>query len=139
MKKIDWFSTAVLWLAVIIVVIASGKDAAADTGELEKYIRARIEIGETMTKFMREQSGMDRSPEHMKKMETDINSKVAEILKKYGLTVEEYRGRSPVVFEDEAKVADFLDAKNGSFLSKGRSMARDPKPGLWILAPRKPS
>ena len=99
-----------VWLAVMIAAIASSQNAPADTGELEKFIRARIEIGETMSRFMREQGGMDRSPENMKKMETDINAMVAEILGKFGMTTEEYRARSPVVFGDEAEVKAFLDA-----------------------------
>jgi phage host-nuclease inhibitor protein Gam len=110
MKKIGALHATALWLAVFIIIAAPGKDAAADTDELENFIRARIDIGETMTKFMREQSGMDRSTENMKKMETEINSKVAEILKKYGMTIEEYREQSPVVFADEAKVTAFLEA-----------------------------
>lgn len=110
MKGIQGFPAAALWLAVFIVTIASGQEAPADTGELEKYIRARIEIGETMSKFMREQGGMDRSVENMRKMETDINAMVAEILGKYGMTIEEYRERSPKVFANEAEVNAFLEA-----------------------------
>ncbi len=110
MKGIQGFPAAALWLAVFIVTIASGQEAPADTGELEKYIRARIEIGETMARFMREQGGMDRSTENMKKVETDINAMVAEILGKFGMTIEEYQARSPVVFGDEAEVKAFLDA-----------------------------
>ena len=110
MKRLKGGLSATVWLAVFILAIASGKGAQADTGELEKFIRARIEIGETMSKFMREQGGMDRSTENMKKMETDINAMVAEILGKFGMTTEEYRTRSPVVFGDEAEVKAFLDA-----------------------------
>jgi hypothetical protein len=110
MKRIEWFSAAP-WLAVLIVLTAWSVNAPADTDELERYIRARIEIGETMTKFMGQQGGgMDRSPENMRKMETEITAKVAAILEKYGLTIEEYRKRSPVVFADEAKVAAFLES-----------------------------
>lgn len=98
------------WLAAGLIVLAQAGWTLADTGEIEKFIRARIEIGETMSKFMREQGGMDRSVENMRKMETDINAMVAEILGKYGMTIEEYRERSPKVFANEAEVNVFLEA-----------------------------
>lgn len=98
------------WLAAGLIVLTQAGWALADTGEIEKFIRARIEIGETMSKFMREQGGMDRSVENMRKMETDINAMVAEILGKYGMTIEEYRERSPKVFANKAEVNAFLEA-----------------------------
>lgn len=97
------------WTAGLILMAQPGP-ILADTGELEKFIKARIEIGETMGKFMRERAGADRSVENMKKMETDINAMVGQILGKYGMTVEEYRERSPKVFENEAEVKAFLEA-----------------------------
>ena len=100
----------VVWLAAGLIVLAQTGWTLADTGEIEKFIRARIEIGETMSKFMRQQGGMDRSVENMRKMETDINTMVAEILAKYGMTIEEYRERSPKVFANEAEVNAFLEA-----------------------------
>lgn len=98
------------WLAAGLIVLAQAGWTLADTGEIEKFIRARIEIGETMSKFIREQGGMDRSVENMRKMETDINAMVAKILGKYGMTVEEYRERSPKVFANEEEVKAFLEA-----------------------------
>ena len=103
------FSSAA-WLAAALIVVATVAPIRADTAEIESFIRARIEIGETMSKFMREQGGMDRSVENMKKMETDINAMVAEILEKYGMTIETYRERSPKVFSDQAAVGAFLEA-----------------------------
>ena len=109
MKARKELLTAV-WLAAGLIVLPQAGWTLADTGEIEKFIRARIEIGETMSKFMREQGGMDRSVENMRKMETDINAMVAEILGKYGMTIEEYRERSPKVFANEAEVNAFLEA-----------------------------
>lgn len=110
MKETRAFSKAWIPLAAILFSMTSVGGVLADTTELENFIRARIEIGETMKTFMREQAGADRSMENMKKMEADINGMVAEILGKYGMTIEEYRERSPKVFEDEAAVQAFLDA-----------------------------
>jgi len=109
MKTRKELFTAV-WLAAGLIVLAQTGWTLADTGEIEKFIRARIEIGETMSKFMRQQGGMDRSVENMRKMETDINTMVAEILAKYGMTIEEYRERSLKVFANEAEVNAFLEA-----------------------------
>src|SRR3990172_3476009 len=101
---------AAVWLAAGLIVLTQAGWTLANTGVIEKFIRARIEIGETMSKFMRQQGGMDRSVENMRKMETDINTMVAEILAKYGMTIEEYRERSPKVFANEAEVNAFLEA-----------------------------
>ena len=99
-----------LGLASVLVMVGMAGGILADTGELETFIRARIEIGETMSKFMREQGGMDRSVESMRKMETDINAMVAQILGRHGMTIEEYRERSPKVFANEGEVKAFLEA-----------------------------
>ncbi len=77
--------------------------------EMETFIRARIEIGETMIKFMRERGRMERSVEKLRQMEEEINTMVASIFESYGLTIEEYRERSPRVFADEAVVNAFLE------------------------------
>ncbi|MCH6557062.1 MAG: DUF4168 domain-containing protein [Nitrospirae bacterium] len=81
----------------------------ADTQELETFIRARIEIGETMIQFMREQGSMERPVEKLRQMEEEINAMVARVLESYGLTIEEYRERSPRVFADEAAANAFLE------------------------------
>ena len=99
-------------LGVMVAVGLSGATGPswAEMGELETFIRARIEIGETMTKFMREQgSMMDRSMEGLRRMEEEINAMVAKILESYSLTIEEYRARSPEVFEDEEAVNAFFE------------------------------
>ena len=103
-------------LALIVTVGLSGGLAWAEMSELETFIRARIDIGESMTNYMFElgqkgeyspESGRP-SMEQMSRMEEEINSLVAEVLKSYGLTIEEYEVRSPKVFSDPAAVDTFL-------------------------------
>lgn len=101
------YVTLACWLASIGIAAA----APADTAEIEKYVRARIEIGESMMQYMRNQrQPMDRSPDGLRAMEDEINGMVARVLNSYGLTIEEYQARSPKVFEDQAAVKAFLDA-----------------------------
>jgi predicted nucleic acid-binding Zn-ribbon protein len=100
-----------IWVVPVIFLGGlAGLSAAAEQSELEKFIRARIDIGEAMTRYMQEQRPMERSMEELRQMEGEINSMVADILASYDLTIEEYRERSPKVFEDEAEVKRFLDA-----------------------------
>ena len=94
------------------VVLCAGIGLAADPAEIEKFVKARIEIGEMMTNYFqggeRFKEGERPSPEQMKQMGADINSKLSALLSKYDLTVEEYRKRSPEVFADDAGVKRFL-------------------------------
>ncbi len=87
---------------------------AAEPADIEKFVKARIEIGEMMTNYFKggEQFGQGQrpSPEQMKEMGADINTKLGALLSKHGLTIEDYRGRSKEVFADEAGVKSFLSA-----------------------------
>src|SRR3954471_11131389 len=89
-------------LATISLSAAGG--FAAEPAEVEKYVRARIDIGEMMTNYFKGGEGQRPSGEQMQEMGKDINAKVATVLSKYGLTIEEYRARSKDVFADEAAV-----------------------------------
>jgi hypothetical protein len=95
------------------LVLFAGPGLAADPAEVEKFVRARIDIGEMMTNYFpggeRFGEGQRPSPERMKEMGADINAKLTTVLKKYDLTVEEYRARSKDVFADEAAVKGFLN------------------------------
>ncbi|HEX5550987.1 MAG TPA: hypothetical protein VFX36_09150 [Nitrospira sp.] len=95
------------------VVLLTGVGYAADPAEVEKYVRARIDIGEMMTNYFKggETFGQGQAPSEEKRREMgkDINAKLADVLSKYGLTVEEYRGHSKDVFADEAAVKRFLN------------------------------
>ena len=99
---------------VLSILLAVGNVLAADPADIEKFVKARIEIGEMMASYFKggEQFGQGQrpSPEQMKEMGADINSKLSALLSKYGLTVEEYRARSKDVFADEAGVKSFLSA-----------------------------
>lgn len=94
------------------VVLFAGTGLAAEPAEIEKFVNARIEIGEMMTNYFKggPQGDMQRpSAEQMKEMSADINTKLGKLLAKYDLTVEEYRGRSKEVFTDEAAVKGYLN------------------------------
>lgn len=94
------------------IVLFAGAGLAAEPAEVEKFVRARIEIGEMMTNYFKSGErfgeGQRPSPEQMKEMGADINAKLGTLLSKYGLTVEEYRKRSPEVFADDAAMKRFL-------------------------------
>jgi hypothetical protein len=95
------------------VILFAGVGLATEPAEVEKFVKARIEIGEMMTSYFqggeRYKEGQRPSPEQMKEVGADINAKLSTLLSKYGLTVEEYRKRSPEVFADEAAVKDYLN------------------------------
>jgi hypothetical protein len=96
------------------LALFAGQGLAAEPADIEKFVKARIEIGEMMTNYFKggEQFGQGQrpSPEQMKEMGADINTKLGALLSKHGLTIEEYRGRSKDVFADDAGVKSFLAA-----------------------------
>ncbi|ALA58693.1 hypothetical protein [Nitrospira moscoviensis] len=100
---------AVLLAALLLAAGAS----AADPADVEKFVKARIDIGEMMTNYFkggeRFGEGQRPSPEQMREMGKDINAKLSTVLSKYDLTVEDYRKRSPEVFADEAAVKRYLN------------------------------
>lgn len=102
-------------LVVMVVgfVLWAGVAWAVDPAEVEKFVNARIEIGEMMTNYFKGGEsygeGQRPSPEQMKAMGADINAKLSVLLAKYDLTIEEYRNRSKEVFADEAGVQGFLN------------------------------
>ena len=95
------------------IVLCAGAGLAAEPAEVEKFVKARIEIGEMMTNYFqggeRFKEGQRPSPEQMREMGADINAKLGTLLGKYNLTVEAYRKRSPEVFADEASVKRYLN------------------------------
>lgn len=95
------------------LVLFAGTGLAAEPGEVEKFVKARIDIGEMMTNYFqggeRFKGGERPSPEQMREMGADINSKLGKVLGKYDLTVDDYRKRSPEVFADDAAVKRYLD------------------------------
>lgn len=102
-----------LVVMVMGFVLWAGVAWAVDPAEVEKFVNARIEIGEMMTNYFKGGEsygeGQRPSPEQMKAMGADINAKLSVLLAKYDLTIEEYRNRSKEVFADEAGVQGFLN------------------------------
>ena len=105
-------------LALTAVLGLPAGPARGEMSELETFIRARIEIGESMITYMRDLSkGDDYNPkggrpsmEQMQKMEKEINARVGEVLESLGLTIKQYDEQSPQVFSDKAEVESFLEA-----------------------------
>ena len=95
------------------VLLFVGSGLAADPADVEKFVNARIEIGEMMTNYFKGgQSygeGQRPSQEQMRQMGADINSKLTALLAKHDLTLDDYRKRSPEVFADDAAVKRYLN------------------------------
>ena len=95
------------------VLLFAGVGFAAEPAEVEKFVKARIEIGEMMTNYFqggeRFKEGQRPSPEQMKEMGADIHAKLGKLLAKHDLTLEEYKKRSPDVFADEAALQGYLN------------------------------
>src|SRR6185295_1709219 len=93
------------------LLLFAGTGLAADPAEVEKFVNARIEIGEMMTNYFKGGGeGQQPSPEQRREMGADINAKLSKLLAKHDLTLEEYRTRSKEVFADEAAVQRYLNA-----------------------------
>jgi len=94
------------------VVLFAGNGLATEPADVEKFVNARIEIGEMMTNYFKGGesygAGQRPSPEKMKEMSDDINAKLTTLLSKHGLTLEDYRARSKDVFADDAAVKGYL-------------------------------
>jgi hypothetical protein len=105
-------SSAIIGLSFSAMLYA-GVGIAAEPADVEKYVRARIDIGEMMTNYFKDGQrfgeGQRPSNEQMREMGKDINAKLETVLAKYGLTVEEYRAHSKDVFADETAVKNFLN------------------------------
>ncbi len=97
---------------ILGIWLFAGTGLAAEPAVLEKFVKARIDIGEMMMNYFsggeRFMEGQRPSPERMREMSTDINAKLSKLLAKYDLTVEEYRSHSREVFADEAAVQRYL-------------------------------
>jgi hypothetical protein len=95
------------------IVLCAGVGLAAEPAEVEKFVNARIEIGEMMMNYFqggeRFGEGQRPSQEQMKAMGADINAKLTALLSKHGLTLEDYRGRSRDIFADDAAVKRYLN------------------------------
>jgi len=102
-------------LAIVVgAMLYAVVGVAAEPVEIEKFVKARIEIGEMMMNYFQNGTqfaeGQRPSPEQMKAMGTDINAKLSALLAEHGMTVADYRERSPEIFADDAAVKAFLNA-----------------------------
>ena len=95
------------------VVLLAGVVCAAEPAEVERFVNARIEIGEMMMNYFKGGQGYGEgqrpSQEQMRQMGADINAKLTALLAKHDLTLDEYRKRSPEVFADDATVKRYLN------------------------------
>ena len=95
------------------ILLLSGIGLAAEPAEVEKFVKARVDIGEVMSNYFQGggmfKEGQRPSADQMKEMGADIHAKLGKLLAKYDLTVEEYRKRSPEIFADEAAVKGYLN------------------------------
>lgn len=89
-----------------------GPGLAAEPEEVEKFVNARIEIGEMMTNYFsggrQYGSGQRPAPDQMKKMGEEINAMLSTLLATHDLTIEQYRQHSREVFADDAAVKGYL-------------------------------
>ncbi len=104
--------TRIIISVSLSIFLFIGTSLGADPTEVEKYVKARIEIGEMMTNYFSGGRGYGDggrpSPEKMQEMGKDINSKLSTLLEKHGLTLDEYRQHSTDVFGDDAAVKGYL-------------------------------
>jgi len=95
------------------LVLLTGTGLAADPADIEKFVNARIEIGEMMTNYFsggnQYGKGGRPDPDQMKKMGEDINAKLSTLLATHNLTIDQYRQDSSEVFADDAAVKDYLN------------------------------
>ena len=109
-------STAVLSALFLMSVPGFAADAPAKApnkmSELEKYVRIQIEIGAAMKDFFTKMGpgAMNPPQDQREAMVEQVDQTVSDIVKKYGLTTDEYNRRKKDVFADEAAVDAFMAA-----------------------------
>ncbi len=95
------------------IFLFPGTTLAAESADIGKFVKARIEIGEMMMNYFSGgrnygDDGQRPSPEAMREMGKDINTKLSQLLATHDLTIEEYRERSPEVFSNDAALENYL-------------------------------
>lgn len=97
-----------LWGAAIVWSGTAFPDQDVKS-ERGTFVRAKIEMGEAMGRYMRELRASGRTMDNYEQMSVEINAMMADILKSYGLTIKEYRARARQLFADDAALNTFLD------------------------------
>ncbi|MFQ5543015.1 MAG: hypothetical protein ACE5FY_01535 [Nitrospiria bacterium] len=97
-------------------VQTAGADHVTEA-DIERFVRARIDIGESMGSFFKNRKRPQFGPEgggpsmdELRKLEKEINNHIAQILSAYDLTIEQYQTEKEDVFSDEEGVQRFLAA-----------------------------
>jgi hypothetical protein len=113
-KEMMTMSQARYGFAIVVgIMLSTIVGLAAEPVEVEKFVTARIEIGEMMMNYFQGGAqfaeGQRPSPEQMKEMGADINAKLSTLLARHNLTIADYRKRSPEIFADDAAVKGFLN------------------------------
>ncbi|MFZ5876787.1 MAG: hypothetical protein ACOYXU_10290 [Nitrospirota bacterium] len=117
MRMIGLMSRSLVAWAALFLMLTPGFAADAPTkpsemSELERYVRIQIEIGAAMKDFFSSMGpgAVNPPPDQREAMVEQVDQTVNAIVKKYGLTTEEYNRRKREVFADEAAVEAFLNA-----------------------------
>jgi len=116
MNRFFAFFVVVLLFFGTLFYSPSAEATHISEAEIEQFVRARIDMGESMKNFFRNrkppQFGPEGGPsmEELRNLEAEINNHIAKILSKHDLTIESYRGRSTEVFEDEESIQAFLSS-----------------------------
>ena len=105
-----WYRTITISL---VVMLFAGGGYATEPADVEKFVNARIEIGEMMTNYFKDGAGYGEgqrpSQEQMRQMGADINTQLTALLAKHDLTLDDYRKRSPEIFADDGAVKRYLN------------------------------
>ncbi len=102
--------------------------------EIERYVRARIDIGESMRDFFKVRKPPQFGPEggpsmdELRKLEEEINAHLSEVLSKHDLTIDQYQENSPDVFAEEEAVQNFLTA-HPKLKERYESLPQSPRRG----------
>ncbi len=113
-------SLMIFFFILLAMVFSGMQPVEADhisEADVEQFVRARIDLGESMGKFFRGRRSPQFGPEGgapdmeaLRRLETEINNHVASVLAKHDLSIEAYQDRSPEIFEDKEAVNRFLKA-----------------------------
>lgn len=102
------------WLLMLLtpVFAADPPSKPPKMSELERYVRIQIEIGAAMKEFFSSMGpgAVNPPPEQREAMVEQVDQTVSAIIKKYGLTTEEYNRRKREIFENDEAVETFLKA-----------------------------
>ncbi len=114
------YRTLLLFIILLGLGSSGAQPASADhisDADVEKFVRAKIDLSESMGNFFRGRSSPRFGPdgegpdmEALRRLEKEINNHVASVLAKHDLSIEEYQERSPEIFEDKEAVDRFLEA-----------------------------